>query len=205
MGKRIWLSIIVAMLTVGSFGFVSAQHEHQHGASTPEASSHHGMDMGATPDAAANTSTGAFYFTVTNHGDEADTLVSITSDAADTLEIHSVTMTNGVMSMEAQPNGVEIPAGGELVLEPSGYHVMMVGLTESLLDGESFTATLHFEKAGDVEITVPIYALEPKEDAFADPVMAGDHLEVSKIWARQAPKLDGMGTPEATPAATPEG
>ncbi|MCA9834481.1 MAG: copper chaperone PCu(A)C [Thermomicrobiales bacterium] len=204
MKKRIGLIVIAALLTIGSFGFASAQHEHHHADSTPDATDHDHMNMDATPAANMNTSTGAFYFTVTNHGDEADTLVGITSDAAETLEIHSVTMDNGVMSMEAQPDGVEIPAGGELVLEPSGYHVMMVGLTESLLDGEEFTATLHFEHAGDVEITVPIYALAPDDDAFADPVMAGDHLEIGKIWARQAPKLDGMSTPAATPLATPE-
>ena len=50
-----------------------------------------------------------------------------------------------------------------------------------------------------MEIIVPIYAAEPREDD-AEPVKVGDTIEISGIWARQAPKLDGVGTPVATPA-----
>lgn len=199
MNRRSFLlsSTIAAM---GTAGLAGAQHHHNDD-STPEAD-HHGMHMDATPNAAPM-SMGAFYFTVSNHGDSGDTLLGATSDAAQTLEVHNVEMTDGVMTMSPQHDGVEIPAHGELVLEPGGYHVMMIGLTESLLDGEEFTAILHFEHAGDVEITVPIFMLEPDEDT-AEPVKVGDHLEISNIWARQAPKLDGMATPEATPDATPD-
>ena len=197
MNRRTFLlSAVAAMSTTG---LVAAQHHH--GESTPE-SHDHGMQMSATPDA-ATMSMGAFYFTVVNHADEADRLLGISSDAAQTLEVHNVEMTDGVMKMSPQHDGVEIPAHGELVLAPGSYHVMMIGLTESLLDGEEFTATLHFEKAGDVEIVVPIFMIEPKDDA-AEPVKIGDDLEISNIWARQAPKLDDLATPSASPDATPD-
>jgi copper(I)-binding protein len=135
---------------------------------------------------------------VKNTGDEPDRLMKIESDIADTIEIHEVEVKDGAMTMQHQHDGVEIAAGKEIVLEPGSDHVMLIGITKSLVDGEEFTATLHFEKAGEVEITVPIYAAEPGEDE-GEPVEAGEDLEISGIWARQAPKLDGMGTPSATP------
>lgn len=190
------LALVAVLATM--FGTVSAQHDHH--SATPDASEHshgdHDMDM-------ENVSLGAFYFSVTNNGEEADRLMMIETDAADVVEIHSVVMDNGVMQMSPELDGVEIPAGESLVLEPGGYHVMMIGLTESLLNGEEFTATLHFEHAGEIEITVPISITQPDDDEYGDSVQVGDTIEVSNIWARQAPKLDGMATPMASPNATP--
>lgn len=192
---------LIALLAVlaTSFGAVAAQHDH----GTSEADHHdhgdvhdHGTDM-------ENMSLGAFYFTITNDGEEADHLVEVETDAADVIEIHDVEMDDGVMQMVPMHDGVEIAAGASIVFEPGSYHVMMIGLTESLLDGEEFTATLHFEHAGEVEITVPIHINEPDEDEHAEAVQVGDDIEVSNVWARQAPKLDGMATPMATPDATP--
>ena len=117
---------------------------------------------------------GAFYFTVTNNGDDADTLVKIESDIAEVIEIHDVEMDDGVMHMVPMHDGVEVSPGESLVLEPGGYHVMLIDITRSLLDGEEFTATLHFENAGEVEITVPIFILEPDESELEDSFEVGD-------------------------------
>lgn len=192
MKLRFILTTFIALL-IASFGIVSAQQ------GTPESHDHgdhgdHGME---------GVSMGAFYFTVTNNGDDADTLVKIESDIAEVIEIHDVEMDDGVMHMVPMHDGVEVSPGESLVLEPGGYHVMLIDITRSLLDGEEFTATLHFENAGEVEITVPIFILEPDESELEDSFEVGD-LEVSNVWARQAPKIEGTGTPEATPAATPD-
>lgn len=190
---------VVAFFTVFAtmFGVASAQHHHDTATPAGEHDGHNmDMDMG-------NMSTGAFYFTIKNNGEESDRLVKVETDMAEVVEIHDVKMDGGVMKMQPQHDGVEIPAGEEVVLKPGSYHVMMIGLTESLIDGEEFTATLYFEHAGEVEVVVPIYKTEPEDSKFADPIKVGDDIEVSKIWARQAPKLDGMATPMATPDATP--
>lgn len=192
MKLRFILTTFIALM-IASFGIVSAQQ------GTPESHDHgdhgdHGME---------GVSMGAFYFTVTNNGDDADTLVKIESDIAEVIEIHDVEMDDGVMHMVPMHDGVEVSPGESLVLEPGGYHVMLIDITRSLLDGEEFTATLHFENAGEVEITVPIFILEPDESELEDSFEVGD-LEVSNVWARQAPKIEGTGTPEATPAATPD-
>lgn len=198
--------IVIFALVASSFGGVVAQDDHDHG--TPEAghetdhSDHgdmHGHDEHGHD---ASLSMGAFYLTITNNGDDSDRLVMVETDMADVVEVHDVEMDDGVMQMVPLHDGLEIAAGEEIVFEPGSFHVMLIGITESMLDGEDFSATLHFEKAGEVEVTVPIYALEPDEGEFGDPVEVGE-IEVSNVWARQAPKLDGIATPMATPDATP--
>lgn len=203
--KRITAVVAIVAFMFSAVGLgVAAQHSH-HNSGTPAASPM--AEHGHTAGHGASTSTGAFYMTVTNNGDEADRLVSVETDAADIVEIHNVIMDGTVMQMEPQHDGVEIPAGEELALEPGGYHIMLIGLTESLIAGEEITATLHFEHAGEVEITVPILMTEPDEDEqTAEPVEVDD-LVIDGIWARHAPKLESdtpMGTPAATPDATPE-
>ena len=45
------------------------------------------------------------------------------------------------------------PGGGEtVVLEPGGYHIMLMGLTKPLTEGEMVPATLIFEHAGRIEV-----------------------------------------------------
>ena len=198
MKVRVAFVLVFAML-VYVFGAATAQQMQ----GTPDPNGH-GNHMSGTPEMQMNNlSMGGFYFTVTNSGDEADRLVKVESDIAQTIEIHNVEMKSGVMTMVPQHDGVEVPADGELVLEPGSYHVMLIGITESLIEGEDFTATLFFENAGEVEVTVPIFVAEPDEDEFGDVVTVGDTLEVSNIWARQAPKVNGMASPMASPAATP--
>lgn len=163
------------------------------------------MDMG-TPmsgmdHSGGSTSNAAFYFTVTNDGDVADQLTSISTDAAETVEIHDMSMDNGVMAMKPMPDGVEIPARESVALTPGGMHVMLIGLTKSLVAGQTFDATLHFRDGGDVTVTVPVLATEPTDgEGTAGPVNAGDHLVIEGIWARQAPKIESGATPAATPA-----
>lgn len=200
MKLRYTLIALFAMLA-SSFGAVAAQDNHHHVTHEAGHETDH-SDHGDSHGNGENLSMGAFYITITNNGDEPDRLLSAETEMADVVEVHNVEMKDGVMQMMPMHDGLEVPAGETITFEPGGYHVMMIGITESLLDGEEFTATLHFEHAGEVEITVPIHALEPDEGEFGDSFEIGD-IEVSNVWARQAPKLDGMATPIATPDATP--
>ncbi len=54
--------------------------------------------------------------------------------------------------MREVTSGVEIKAGQTVKFEPSGYHVMFVGLKQQLNQGDRIKATLQFEKAGDVMV-----------------------------------------------------
>jgi hypothetical protein len=101
------------------------------------------------------TRTGAAYLTVRNGGDAADRLVGVASEVADRAELHSSVVQDGVMRMRPV-DAVEVPAGGEAVLEPGGLHVMLIGLKAPLEEGDSFALTLVFEDAGEVEVVTTI-------------------------------------------------
>ena len=92
------------------------------------------------------------YMTIRNSGAEADRLVSGEADFADRVEIHEMTMDGEVMKMRQLVDGLEIPAGGEVVLKPGGYHVMFIGIDSQFKDGETRTVKLTFEKAGSIDL-----------------------------------------------------
>ena len=103
----------------------------------------------ATP---AGAKVAAGYLVVRNSGAEPDRLISATAEVAETAEIHEMGMKNGIMSMRAIAEGLEVPAGSEMALKPGGYHLMLLGLKRPLHKGEKFAGTLTFEHAGTVSI-----------------------------------------------------
>ena len=101
----------------------------------------------------------AVYLTVEAYG-EMDTLVSASTDVADSVELHETNMADdGTMSMQQAP-GFDLPADGELVLEPGGKHIMLVGV-DQLDVGATISVTLQFAGAGDLQVDVEV--VEPAE------------------------------------------
>jgi periplasmic copper chaperone A len=101
--------------------------------------------------------TGAVFFSVENHADVDDRLTAVTSDVAEKVEMHTHSQdANGVMTMPAVPEGFPVVAGGDMVLERGGDHIMLMGLTRALKDGDTFEMTLTFEHAGEVVVEVPV-------------------------------------------------
>jgi len=95
----------------------------------------------------------AGYLTIKNSGSEPDRLVSVTGEIAEKTEVHEMAVNGeGVMTMRPVSGGVEIPAGGEVELKPGSYHIMFMGLNRHAKEGESFSGTLTFEKAGSVTV-----------------------------------------------------
>jgi copper(I)-binding protein len=97
--------------------------------------------------------TGAAYLTISNRGTITDRLTAVGSAAAKRVEIHEHSMSNGVMSMR-RVSGVDVSPGQDTAFEPGGLHVMLMGLSEPLLEGSTFALTLTFERAGSLVVTV---------------------------------------------------
>jgi copper(I)-binding protein len=110
-------------------------------------------DAWARPAAAGDT-TGLF-FIIDNQGGEADALLGVTSDVARVAELHKTEMQDGVMKMIPQPS-VAVPAGERVTFQPGGLHVMLIDLKHALNEGDEITATLRFERAGEVTITAKV-------------------------------------------------
>ena len=56
---------------------------------------------------------------------------------------------------------IELPAGEDVVLEPGGYHVMLIDLATPLVVGTTFELTLQFEQAGSMTVEVPVRDAAP--------------------------------------------
>lgn len=153
----------------------------------------------ATPMAhMGNTGSGAAYLQIGNASESPDRLLAGATDVAQVVEIHTMEMDDDVMVMIPLPDGLEIPADSTVALEPGGFHVMLINLTQNLNPGDTFELKLTFEVAGDVDVTVTVATDAPEN---GDSVAAGD-LTLSPVWARPAPMLSPVGqvgTPEATP------
>jgi len=99
------------------------------------------------------------YFTIKNAGDAPDRLLSVTADIAGHTGIHQMSMSDGMMQMCKLTDGLAIPAQGSVTLEPNSYHLMFEDLKRPLKQGETFSGTLTFEKAGPVSVTFDIKGL----------------------------------------------
>lgn len=105
---------------------------------------------------------GGGYITIKNYGDEPDRLLSGVAGFAERVQIHEMKLVDDIMRMRLLPDGVEIPAGGEVVLKPGGEHVMFMGLKRPLVEGEEIRASLVFEKAGEVPVVFKVNGLAAK-------------------------------------------
>ena len=110
----------------------------------------------ATPKGAA---IGAGYMKIINGGTTGDRLTGGSSDVAAKVELHSMTMDNGVMKMRPISGGLEIKPGETVELKPGSYHLMFVGLKKPLGTGDHVKATLAFEKAGTVNVEFDVSAM----------------------------------------------
>lgn len=107
---------------------------------------------------------GGGYLTVTNSGQTADKLVSAASPNAGKVEVHTMEVVNDVMVMRPVDGGLDIPAGSTVELKPGGLHLMFMAVTEPFKQGASVPVTLEFEKAGKVEVMLPVQAKQGGED-----------------------------------------
>ena len=111
---------------------------------------------------------GGGYMTITNNGSAPDRLVTATTTVADHVEIHEMAMANDVMTMRKLDNGVAVPPGKTVAFAPGSYHLMLVGLKAPLKEGDRVKATLNFEKAGPIEVTINVEGIGAQHPAPAD-------------------------------------
>jgi periplasmic copper chaperone A len=97
------------------------------------------------------------FLTITNKGAD-DKLISASSPKSARIELHEMAMKGDVMEMRAIEGGIAIPAGKTVELAPGGLHVMFFDVTETFKDGDMVPVTLTFEKAGAVELMLPVMA-----------------------------------------------
>lgn len=105
---------------------------------------------------------GAIYMTIKS--DETDKLIkaSVPTSVAGKTELHETVDTSGDQTsamggtepmMGMRPvSSIAIPAGQTVMLEPGGYHVMLLDLTGPIAEGDTIPVTLEFENAGEIKV-----------------------------------------------------
>ncbi|QYK42652.1 MAG: copper chaperone PCu(A)C [Paracoccaceae bacterium] len=105
----------------------------------------------------AASGSGAVFFDIVNHAAEADRLVAAASDAAARVELHThVQDAQGVMRMVEVKDGIPVGANETRSLMRGGDHVMLMGLTRPLKDGDVISVTLTFERGEAITVEVPV-------------------------------------------------
>jgi copper(I)-binding protein len=107
---------------------------------------------------------GGAYFTITNSG-PADTLMSVTSPAADTVMIHEMGQGGGMTAAGA----VVIPAGATVRFAPRERHVMLTGMHVTLTAGDTLPLVLHFARAGALPVTARVVDYAHLDEALGPP------------------------------------
>jgi periplasmic copper chaperone A len=98
------------------------------------------------------------YMTIKNNGTTSDRLIGGSVDVAETFELHSMVMENGIAKMR-ELKDVEIKPGQTVEFKPGGSHVMFVNLKHPLSNGGRVNGTLVFERAGTVQVEYDVGGL----------------------------------------------
>lgn len=149
-------SLIIAMLAAGTLLLVSGCGGKA--AQTPAAggSAISIENVWARPVSdGAHGATSAVYMVLENSGKTDDVMIKAVTSVSKMVELHETKMDDTVMKM-VHVGRFELPAGQKVELKPGGKHIMLMGMQKGLAVGDTFTLTVTFEKAGDVELTVTV-------------------------------------------------
>jgi copper transport protein len=100
---------------------------------------------------------GGGYMVIINTGDTDDRIVSAASTIAGHVSTHGMRVENEIMRMRELQEGIPVPAGEAVRLEPGGLHLMLEQLRQPIAEGSTVPLTLTFEHAGT--ITIDLQAL----------------------------------------------
>ena len=101
------------------------------------------------------------FFVLTNTGQEPDRLAGASSPAAEKVEIHAIKVVGGAITMRPRDDGLALPAGVTLTLQPRGYHLLLIGLRTPPIPGAGLPVTLIFEKTGSIDVELLVEAPGP--------------------------------------------
>ena len=102
----------------------------------------------ATP---PNTKNSAMFFNIKNNTNQTIKLISVSSSASKTSELHTHLHKDGMMEM-VQVDSIEVPANGETKLMPGGLHVMLMDINAPIKEGDKIEATLGFDNGEKITI-----------------------------------------------------
>ena len=150
-------SIRLLIATVATVGFLTSPvSAHEHGHAHGEHKHEHNMEglhikAPWIRSTAPGVPSSAAYFIIKNNTDKDISLTAAKSDIAERVEIHEHSMKDGLMKMQ-QVNGIVIPKQSSTEFKPGGYHVMFMGLKDSVKEGQKVSIILVFDDGSEQRI-----------------------------------------------------
>ncbi len=97
----------------------------------------------------------AAFFRLINTGREIDRLVAVSSPDAHRAAIHIHASEGGYYRMR-RLRGVEVHPGAPVMFRPGGLHIMLIDIKVASAETEFVRLRLRFERAGEMQLEVPI-------------------------------------------------
>lgn len=88
-----------------------------------------------------------------NITDQELVIVRAESDVSERVELHTHLHEDGIMKMR-EVESYTVPADGEFDLGPKAEHIMLMGLTSPLKQGDVFSVRLFDDKGANIEVPV---------------------------------------------------
>ncbi|WP_435300151.1 copper chaperone PCu(A)C [Timonella sp. A28] len=126
--------------------------------------------------------TGVFMI-VENATDHDVTVMRAESDAAKMVQLHeTVADESGATTMQEVKDGFVVPAGSKRVLEPGGDHVMLMGLNQDLIAGDTTHVTLVLSDGTSIKVdpTIRDYSGAKEEYSHEETTESSEH-EMSEM------------------------
>jgi copper(I)-binding protein len=175
--KRLSPLLIALSLMASPSAFAGTDNHEKHG--NHEKHAHHNHDNHAhnsdqlmvmdvviratTPNAGAT----AAYGIIHNHSTTDDRLIGASVSFAKKAEIHEMKIEGDVMKMRELEGGLIIPAGEMVSLAMGAEHVMIIGLSGPIIQGDSYQISFEFEKAGIITAKASTISLSGKPAAHS--------------------------------------
>jgi len=86
-------------------------------------------------------------------------LIGASSPAAKTVELHTHVQEDGQFKMR-QVDRIDLAPDKMVKLEPGGLHIMLIGLTSDLVEGQEVDLVLSFEGGHSTALKVPVKKIE---------------------------------------------
>ena len=97
----------------------------------------------------------AAYMTITNASETEIKIMGVSSSVSKRAELHEVSMENDLMKMQQLTDLVILP-GQSIEFKQGAMHIMLVGVTESLREGDDVEIEFELENQTPVRIIVPV-------------------------------------------------
>ena len=111
----------------------------------------------------------AVFGTLSNSAGSPVTLTAVTTDVSPRAELHEMASDgSGSMSMREKEGGVEIPAGGDSVLQPGGEHVMLFDLSSPLKAGDQLSMTLTFSDGSTTDVHAQVRDFSGAQENYSE-------------------------------------